>query len=105
MVDRPLEGLETAIGRADDRYQSLDAEMIEQCALGGDNIAHGDVGKSWSVTRAGRGIDTRRIGRTVRRSEHVRANGKKAVGVDRLARADDLVPAAFGRRSQGVDQL
>ena len=34
IVDRPLKRLEPAIGRADDRHQFFDAEMIEQQALG-----------------------------------------------------------------------
>jgi hypothetical protein len=40
-----LEGLEPAIGRTDDGHQLFDTEMIEQRALGGDDVAHRDIGQ------------------------------------------------------------
>ena len=105
IVDGPLKGLEAAIGRADDRNQPVDAEMIEQQPLRADDVADIDVGKSRPVRLAGCGVDACGIGRSVGRAQHVRANRKIAVGIDRLARADQLVPAAFAGRAAGIDDL
>ena len=79
--------------------------MIEQRALGRDNIAHGDIGKPGPIGFARRGIDARRIGRSVSGPQHVRTDDKETVGIDRLAGTDDFVPASFSRRSQGIDHL
>jgi hypothetical protein len=100
-----LKALESAIGQADDRNQLLDAEMIQQRLLGRDDVAHRDVGKPRPVPLPHQGIDARSVGRSVGRTQHVRTNGKEAVGIDRLAGTDDLAPASFGRRSAGIDQM
>ena len=70
-----------------------------------DNVADVDIGKSRPVGLAGRGVDAGGIGRSIGRAEHVRADHKKPVGIDRLAGADQFAPTAFSRRSALVDHL
>ena len=105
VVDRPLERLEAAIGGTHDRDQFRNSELVDQEPLRADNVADRDIRKAPPVGRAGRRIDASAIGRAVGRSQHVRADRKPAVGVDRLAGAHDLVPASLAGRTTGIDHL
>src|SRR5262249_28061473 len=82
-------------GRTGDRYEMLDAERIEQPLLRVDDVVQRDRRKIRAVRPAGARIGAGGIGRTVGRTEHVAGDDKQFVGVDRLARPDQPVTAAW----------
>ncbi len=89
-----MERLVSAVGRAGDRDQMLDAERLQQVFLSSDDVGDRDRREIGAVGLAGRRVHAGGVGRTVGRSEHIAGDDEQPVGVDRLARPDQPVPAA-----------
>jgi len=80
--------------------QRLDAEVVEQRLLDLDEVADGHDREAQAVGLARVGVEARRTGRDrirvlgVQVHQGVGAEDEVAVGVERLAGADDRVPVA-----------
>ena len=108
VVERPLQDLHAAERAADRRVDARDAERAQQRAVHLGEVADGEQREVEPVRLAGRGVDRRRPGRPLAPAEQVRADDVEAVGVDRLARADQRVPpdrrlGVAGQRVADVD--
>ncbi len=90
----PLQHLHAAHRAAHNSEQRVDAEMIEQHGLRPDHVAHRDDRKIQSPRHAGRRIGRRRARRAHAAADHVRADDKEAVRVDRPAGPDHGLPPA-----------
>ena len=94
MVDRPLQHLHAADRPSDRRQRAPDTEVLEQPPVHRDEIAHGAEREAQSVGLAGARVDRARAGRALTAAQEVRADDVQAVGVERLAGPDEVVPPA-----------
>ncbi len=103
VLQRPRQRLHAAQAAAHDGGQRADAQCIEQTGLGVDPVLHGDDGEVGAIDAAGRRIDVHGSGRAEARAQVVHADDEEAVGVQRLARPDHVVPPTLGLRLARVD--
>ncbi len=68
--------------------------MVDEQFLGIDHVPDRDDGKCCTVGFSGRRIFRRRAGRSLAPADHIRADHKIPVGVERLARTDNRIPPA-----------
>ncbi len=103
----PVEHLHAAHRAADDAEQLVDAEMVDQQLLRLDHVADGDDREMQPVGLAGRRIDLLGADGAHAAAQEVRADDEIFVGVERLARPDDIVPPAAlpGQRVDAGEEL
>ena len=94
ITHRPFERLHAAHRAARHAQQPRDAERIDQHLLQPHHVANGDHRKRQRIRPAGGGIDRGRPGGSLAAAQHVGADDEIAVGVERLARTDHVVPPA-----------
>ena len=94
-----------AHGRADDGMYAFDAHLLQGQFGGTGHILDAENGKIRPVGLAGTGIDAARSGGTETAAQGIDADDVKAVGVQRLARPDHVLPPAgsgAGRAGGGM---
>jgi hypothetical protein len=99
---RPCERLHAAQAAAHDRSPLLDAETIGESRLCVDPILDGHEREIRTVRLTCRRIDRLRAGRSEATAEIVDADDEEAVGIERLARTDHVVPPTDVCRIVGV---
>jgi hypothetical protein len=100
MGGRPLQRLHPAHGAAGDAEELVDLQVIDQELLGPHHVGHGDDGKAEAEGPAGRGIGVARAGGAHAAAEHIAADDEVALGIERLAGADHLIPPAGPARDR-----
>ena len=98
VAQRPVERLHAAQAAAQHGGQPLDAQRVHQPGLGVDPVLDRDDGKVGAPGAPGRRIDVHRPGRAEARTGIVHADDEEAVGVQRFAGSDEVVPPAFALR-------
>ena len=91
---RPLQRLHAAERAARHRGQPLDAELVEEGALGPHHVGHGDHREVRPVGPAGGRVVRRGPGGAAAAAEQVGRDDVVAAGVEGLARPDHPVPPA-----------
>ena len=94
ITHRPFERLHSPHRPARYAQQPGNAKRIDQHLLQPHHVANGDDRKRERVRPAGRGIDRAGSGSSLASAEHVRADDKIAVSVERFAGTDHVVPPA-----------
>lgn len=95
MIGGEGEAGKTAGGWADDGFEFIDAEVVEEEDLGIDDIAGADVREFGAVGFIGFGIRGGGTGGTVATADVIRADDKEAISVEGFTGADEAVPPAW----------
>jgi hypothetical protein len=91
---RPLQGLHAPHGAAGDTEELVDLQMLDQELLGPHHIGDGDDGKTEAVGPSRGGVGVTGPGGAHAAAQHIAADDEIALGIERLAGADHLLPPA-----------